>query len=235
MTGDIRAGKLPARMPLRRLVIPLALAFSLLFAATAHAYVYWGDPHSGTIGRANLDGTDATDAFIHTGGEPRAVAVEGSHIYWADYAGGTIGRANIDGSGVEPSFISGIAQPAGVATTPAYIFWTSVKGQEIGRAALDGSEAKTEFIKSVLSPCGIAVDNGSVYWSSIPIAEGVIGRAPFTGIAPERELVKQTGAASICGIAVNAPTSSGRIPASSFRTERRSGAPTALANSQIQA
>ena len=203
MTGGIRAAKLPARMPLRRLTFALALVLSLLFASSAHAYVYWADYHGGTIGRANLDGSDATDTFIQTGGEPRAVAVDGSHICWANYAGGTIGRANINGSEVEPSFISGIGQPAGVATTSSYIFWTSVSGQEIGRAALNGGERKLEFIKSVLAPCGIAVDSGSVYWSSISGAEGIIGRAPFTGISPKYEFVKETGAATICGVAVN--------------------------------
>src|SRR5690349_5928730 len=108
-------------MSLRRLIVLLAIAVPLAFAGSAQAYVYWGDYSGGTIGRANLDGTGVEDSFIQTGGEPRAVAVDGSHIYWANYAGGTIGRANLDGSGVEPNFITGIAKPAGVATTSSYI------------------------------------------------------------------------------------------------------------------
>jgi streptogramin lyase len=203
LTGGIRTEKLPARMPLRRLIIPLALALSLHFAASAQAYVYWADPAAGTIGRANLDGTSVSDAFIHTGGEPRAVAVDGSHVYWANYAGGTIGRADLDGSGIEPSFITGAGHPNGVATTASYIFWTNPTGEEIGRAALTGGEKKPELIKSVLAPCGIAVDSGSVYWSSISVSEGIVGRAPFTGAVPRYEFVKETGAATMCGLAVN--------------------------------
>jgi hypothetical protein len=83
-------------MPIRTTIVLLAVALSLVFAASAQAYVYWGDPNAGTIGRANLDGSDATDAFIHTGGTPVAVAVDSSHIYWADESDGrSAGRTSM--------------------------------------------------------------------------------------------------------------------------------------------
>lgn len=99
----------------KRFLCAALLAVPLLVAAPAHAYVYWADPASQTIGRANNDGSGANDAFIHAGQLPFAVAVDASHIYWANQEGGSIGRANIDGSEVNNSFIAGIAQPSGVA------------------------------------------------------------------------------------------------------------------------
>jgi len=81
-------------MPARRLIILFTLALSLVFAGSAHAYVYWGDHHAGTIGRANNDGSGATNSFIDTGGEPFAVAVNAGHIYWANKSGGKSNRTS---------------------------------------------------------------------------------------------------------------------------------------------
>src|SRR5580704_8106692 len=98
-------------MPIRLTIAALAVALSFVFAASAQAYVYWGDPNAGTIGRANLDGSDASDAFIQNGGSPGALAVNGSYIYWANESGGTIGRAKLDGTEVDPTFITGLDEP----------------------------------------------------------------------------------------------------------------------------
>jgi hypothetical protein len=189
-------------MTVRRLIALLAVALPLAFAASAHAYVYWGDPQAGTIGRANLDGTNLTDSFIHTGGSPLQLAINSSYIYWANESGGAIGRAKLDGTQVEPAFITVIGKPTGVAVSSEYIFWSTVAGN-IGRAKLDGTEAKPNLITGVGVPCGVAVDSGSVYWQSNLALKGVIGRAPFTGISPQSEFVKETGSAGACGVAVN--------------------------------
>ncbi|MBS1890784.1 MAG: hypothetical protein JST59_05790 [Actinobacteria bacterium] len=189
-------------MTVRRLIALLAVALPLAFAASAHAYVYWGDPQAGTIGRANLDGTNLTDSFIHTGGSPLQLAINSSYIYWANEPGGAIGRAKLDGTQVEPAFITGIGKPTGVAVSSEYIFWSTVAGS-IGRAKLDGTEPKPSLITGVGVPCGVAVDSGSVYWQSNVALKGVIGRAPFTGISPQLEFVKETGSAGACGVAAN--------------------------------
>jgi hypothetical protein len=188
-------------MPLRRLIIPLALVFSLLFAASAHAYVYWADFGSGTIGRANVDGSNVEDGFITTGGHPIAVAVTSSHIYWANESAGTIGRANLDGSAVEPSFISGINKPHGVAVSPTAIFWPSLGGNEIGKANLDGSSKTLGLVTSVGAPCSIAIDSGHVYWGTAELT-AFLGRASLTGSSPEREWVN-LGTYVPCGLATN--------------------------------
>jgi hypothetical protein len=66
----------------RRLIASFAVALPSVVAASAHAYVYWGEPRAGAIGRANNDGTGIENGFIETGGAPIAVAVNSSHIYW---------------------------------------------------------------------------------------------------------------------------------------------------------
>ncbi len=188
-------------MPLRRLVIALVLAFSLLFAASAHAYVYWADFQGGTIGRANLDGTNVEDGFIQAGGHPVAVAVNSSQIYWANQASGSIGRANINGTAVEPGFITGINKPWGLAVSPSAIFWTSLGGNEIGRANLDGTGKNLGLVTGVSGPCSIAIDSGHVYWGSTGLT-AFIGRASLTGNSPEREWINLETYVP-CGLATN--------------------------------
>lgn len=52
-------------------------------------HVYWSNARTGTIGRANLNGTDVDHAFV----------------------------SGLDGSGINPAFVTGIALP--VALTAA--------------------------------------------------------------------------------------------------------------------
>ena len=66
------------------------------------SYVYWTNFSTGTIGRANLDGTGADQGFISGASGPAGVAVDASHVYWTNFSTGTIGRANLDGTGAGP-------------------------------------------------------------------------------------------------------------------------------------
>src|SRR5918911_864249 len=86
---------------------------TFVLAAPADAFVYWAN--RATIGRANLDGTGASQNFIPGALNPSGVAVDGAHVYWANVNTGTIGRANLDGTGVDQSFITGASRPGGVA------------------------------------------------------------------------------------------------------------------------
>jgi virginiamycin B lyase len=192
-------------LPIRLTIASLAVTLSFVFAASAQAYVYWGDPNAGTIGRANLDGSDATDAFIQTGGRPGALAVNGSYIYWANESSGTIGRANLDGSGVDPTFITGLSDPNGVAVTSSLIFWSDVGTDKIGNAELDGKNPHPNLIPSDGPPCGVAVDSGSVYWPHLELGpnETRIGRAAFNGTSVKSNLSELGQPYLICGIAVN--------------------------------
>src|ERR687886_753336 len=90
---------------------------TFVLAAPADAFVYWANSGTGTIGRANLDGTDVNQNFITGANAPAGVAVDGAHLYWTNFTGtgGAIGRANLDGTGVDQSFITGASRPGGVA------------------------------------------------------------------------------------------------------------------------
>ncbi|MBS1880800.1 MAG: hypothetical protein JST31_14915 [Actinobacteria bacterium] len=189
-------------MSARRAVIAIAVALSLLFAAQAHAFVYWADSSSGTIGRANNDGSGANDAFINVGGQPNSVAVDSGHIYWANGATGSVGRANLDGSGVNNAFITGIKVPNGVAVNATSIYWSSIGANEIGRANLDGTAPNLALVTGALGPCGVAVDSGHVYWVGLGSSSGYVGRASLTGNSPQPEWVPITFTGH-CGIAVN--------------------------------
>jgi len=78
------------------------------------AHVYWTNYDSGTIGRANLDGSNVNPNFITDAGAPHGVSIYGEHIYWAA-AGPLVARANIDGSGVNLNFITGANFSYGIA------------------------------------------------------------------------------------------------------------------------
>src|SRR4051812_22654266 len=108
-----------------------AVAFAMLavaavaFTARADALVYWANARTDTIGRANLDGTDANQSFIHVAGDfPQGVAVDDAHVYWTVPDGNTIGRANLDGTGTNQRCITGASSPEGVAVDGAHVYWT---------------------------------------------------------------------------------------------------------------
>ena len=47
-------------------------------------HIYWVNSLRGTIGRANLDGTDVDENFIIGAHLPAGVAVDGRHVYWTN-------------------------------------------------------------------------------------------------------------------------------------------------------
>jgi virginiamycin B lyase len=188
-------------MPVRRLLIAIAITVQLVFVASAHAYVYWGDYQAGTIGRANDDGTGVDNSFIDTGGKPNAVAVDQAHIYWANESGGTIGRANINGTEVEPNFIKGIQEPEAVAVNSTSIYWASLSGHEIGRANLNGTMPNMGLVTGAGTPCSLTVDSGHIYWGNFA-TPAYLGRASLTGSEPNPQWV-ELGSVIPCGLAVN--------------------------------
>lgn len=80
-----------------------ALAQSI---AVSGSHIYWTNPNSNAIGRANIDGSSPNATFITGASQPSAVAVTSTHVYWTNSGNRTIGRAALDGSGKNASFIS---------------------------------------------------------------------------------------------------------------------------------
>ena len=161
-------------------------------------HVYWANSGTGTIGRANLDGTGVNQSFITGAGSPAGVAVDGQHVYWANSGNGTIGRANLDGTGVDQSFITGASPPAGVAVDASTVYWANGGSGTIGRANLDGTGVNQSFVSGASGPRGVAVDGPHLYWANS--GSGTIGRANLNGWRADQGFV--TGADQPRGFAV---------------------------------
>ena len=156
------------------------------------AYIYWADGTAGTIGRANIDGTEPNNEFITVPTVPKYVVANDTHIFWTDETSDTIGRANIDGSEPNNEFITTPDAPIGIALDGTYVYWADNK-LAIGRAKLDGSEAEKEFIKvgETINLRGLVVDAEHIYWTNTQSEN--IGRANIDGTEPNDNFITEVG------------------------------------------
>jgi hypothetical protein len=231
-TGSPRLAERVACHPRSTLARRVALALATLAVATlalaarADAYVYWTNYDTGTIGRANLDGTGANPSFIAGAGNPGGVAVDAAHVYWTYFDTDAIGRANLDGTGANPSFIAAPTSPGSqVAVDGAHIYWVSKYSDAaqgppflgspgtgaIGRANLDGTGVDPTFISGITLPAGgLAVDGSHLYWTSYLNAglslsagpfPGAIGRANLDGTGVQENFISANPTAA--GVAVD--------------------------------
>src|SRR5262249_47270370 len=73
-------------------------------------HIYWTNRDEGTIGQADLNGSQINRDLISGAKDPTGLALDGRHLYWAnDPTGGasaTIGRSRLDGAQVHESFIT---------------------------------------------------------------------------------------------------------------------------------
>ncbi len=203
--------------------------------AVDSGHVYWAnsydcnyqtDPPSscagGTIGRANLDGSDPSESFItadqatgpgcvtdpQTRCGPTSVAVASlpdgtAAVYWDNPQFGTIGRQTLTGvpANVNQSLITGITQlrNVGVAVDRQYVYWTD--GRWISRANLETSAVDQQFIQLPAAANALAVDGQYIYWAG----EGgpSLGRANLDGTGvPDSQFITVPGG-SLMGVAVD--------------------------------
>ncbi|MEA2198558.1 MAG: hypothetical protein QOJ25_2609, partial [Solirubrobacteraceae bacterium] len=134
--------------------------------------VYWANYTTGTIGRANLNGTSADQSFITGADHPDGLAVDTHYVYWPNSNANTIGRANLNGTGADQSFISSTNAPGGVATDSQHVYWANA-GTGIARSNLDGTAAELSFIAGASGdPVGVAVDSlGILTQPPLPLTE----------------------------------------------------------------
>ncbi len=145
-------------------------------------YVYWtqGDAATGSIGRANLDGTAPNPSFIpHSAGvsDPSGIAVTPTAIYWQN-GGSSIGRANLDGTAPDPAFLSASNSSCGLTADSDFLYLLNEGGTEIGRASLDAASVEP-FASIPEAFCGLAVDTNYLYWASD--SGNTVGRVPVSG------------------------------------------------------
>ncbi len=186
----------------RRLGFGLAVSFVAIAAlgpTSASAYLYSANGGTNSIGRANLDGSGASQSFVVGANSPLDVAVDAGHVYWANDGTGKIGRANLNGSGINQSFINtGSSFVRGLAVDGGHIYWASFS--TIGRANLNGTGIDQSFITGAAAPYGVAVDAAHVYWANH--TSTTIGRANLNGAGVKQNFL--AGGSGLAGLAVDA-------------------------------
>ena len=167
--------------------------------------MYWTDPGTQKIQRANLDGSRVQDLITSGLHSPVGLALDpgADKMYWTDTFTNKIQRANLDGSfGVEDLVTSGLHAPAALALDLAggKMYWTDVWTEKIQRANLDGSGV--EDLVRVPLPHGLALDLGAgkMYWTDA--WTGKIQRANLDGSGVE-DLVTSGFFASPRGLALD--------------------------------
>ena len=169
---------------------------------TARAMMYWTDEDTGTIRRANLDGTGVEDVVAGLS-DPDGLALDvaGGKMYWTDDEADKIQRANLDGTAIE-DVVNGLSSPEGIALdlSRGNVYWTDRGTDKIQRAKLDGTGVE-DVVTGLSDPDGIALDvaGGKMYWTESDA--GRIRRANLDGTDRE-DLV--TGLSYLDDIALDA-------------------------------
>jgi hypothetical protein len=165
----------------------------------------WGGSQSrtGTVGRANLDGSGADRTFV-TGLEgPCEVAIGGGHVHWVEQDG--IGRADLDGSNPERPFVEfpDWAVDCSLAAGDGYLYWG--QGEAIARANLEGGDIDLDFIPEVGATKGIALHGGHIYWAGrLGNSTASIGRARLDGSGVDTAWISSSVPGLFGGVAVDA-------------------------------
>jgi hypothetical protein len=128
-------------------------------------YLWWASD-TGTIGRANRDGSNAIPGFVTGAGSfIPGMASDGTYLYWGDRNANRIDRISLNASsGTSPTVIvPGANAPYGVAVSGSHIYWAQ-QGGSIGRANLDGTGLNNAFLTTSFTQLvGLAAD-GSNLW-----------------------------------------------------------------------
>jgi hypothetical protein len=153
-----------------------ATLLCLLIPSSAGAYLYWNNggccrpdtPSIGTIARANNDGTNVNESFIHPPNNStnlQSLAVGPSDIYWVDAQAGWVGHSGIDGSNANNTYIQDSRTTAALAADSQYVFWTNSSQGAMYRANPDGT-GKITFLTGLGTVPGMTDVLGKLYWGS---------------------------------------------------------------------
>jgi len=132
--------------------------------------LYWTDSGSGSIRRANLDGTDVED--VTTGLQrPTAIAIDQSNgkVYWSDTLTNQIQRSGLDGENLETVVNDAVGTSSIIIDSPSnQFFWLDSSNQvgTIQRSDLDGGNSQVVRETDGI-PTSLAIDftNDQLYWA----------------------------------------------------------------------
>jgi virginiamycin B lyase len=158
------------------------------------AHIYWANDGTGSIGRANLNGSDPDPTWIPNLGESAAgIAVDGSYIYWTDSEAGYIGRATLAGTDVKPTFIDVGAEtsPEGIAVQSGTIYVGTLDQIKTVDATGGTPLLLGPSLGSNLQVLSLAIAGGYVYFGLFP--NGAIGRMTTIGTGETTSFVTGLG------------------------------------------
>jgi DNA-binding beta-propeller fold protein YncE len=130
--------------------------------------MYWAEPGSSWIRRADLDGSNIED-LINVG-DARGLALDmiADKLYYLDRGNDRIRRADLDGSSIETLF-TGQPDLTGLAldVPRGKMYWLDRNQDQMRRANMDGSGSIEILVTGTTGPRDIAVDSrrGKVYWT----------------------------------------------------------------------
>lgn len=186
-----------------------AMAVALLLAPRADAaYLYWTNDagkstHPGTVGRANLDGTGATNTFITSPNGACGIAADANYLYWSVGGGpkGLVARANLLTGDVQTDFITTVNNlNCGIAANASSVFFNNYAIGAIARANLDGSGVNQTFVTGGSNPQMPAVSATHLYWVNKNAQS--VGRAELGGGNVQQSFIP-TKCAEPVGVAVD--------------------------------
>ena len=149
--------------------------------------IYWTAQtgrSSGTIHRANLDGSGAT-VLTSILSVPIGIAVDtaGRKLYWTN-SRGRVQRAALDGSGIK-NVVEDLSNPSHIALRNGYIYWTE-GGDSIHRVKMNGQEVVEDVATDLDGVGGLAVGAEKLYWTEqTGKSSGTIMSANLDGTAFE--------------------------------------------------
>ena len=179
--------------------------------------IYWTDPGTAKIQRANLDGSHiedlVTEDLVTQGlGTLKGIALDvaGGKMYWTNWKwqANRIQRANLDGSNIEYLVTRGLEGPTRIALDVANgkMYWIDAwTANKIQRANLDGSDVQDLVTQGLSSPRGIALDvaGGKMYWTDVDTDK--IQRANLDGSDVQDLVTRRQGLGVPVGIALDVP------------------------------
>jgi hypothetical protein len=173
---------------------PLVIGSGAGIAVNSTA-IFWENSGSGTVGKANLDGSSPTGNLVTSGPEPSCgLAADQNFVYWLDTGiAQSVSRATVDGADRRGSFIASAsnAGSCGLAVDPSFLYW-GANPQAVGRAPVGGGTANNAFIPSAVAAannvCGVAVNSQYVFWGNSG-ASDFIGRANLNGSGSNPSLI----------------------------------------------
>ena len=175
------------------------------------SHIYWTDPGTENIWRANLDGSNIeTLITIEKGPGPYGFALDVGEgkMYWTQGLR-RIRRANLDGSDIETLIITGYnLYRLALDVDEGKMYWTESGGNHypyrIRRANLDGSNIETLILPGG-EPSGLSVDaaGGKMYWTDR--LNDNIQRANLDGSNIETLISHEHSRINPSGIALDVP------------------------------